>query len=202
MAPLAPIFNLIDTVLAIYKCVKAVPDAITKLDPGELLDCLPALAALIDQLLSLIPQMSLPKLIKASLTTLATLLRGVAADLAYTQAQLTRIVQAAERAASLNDSKMAGFLVCAQHDHQAVMDSTAQALAGLSRFILLLNVFMGLFGGPEIPCFSDLVETAMDEGLDPVIELLRDLADILSDLARMIPDPDLAQTLALSQQQC
>jgi hypothetical protein len=202
MAPLAPVFNLIDGVLAAYNCIKAIPDAITSLDPGKLLDCVPALAAVVDQLLHLVPQLSLPKLVKACLTTLAGLLRGIAADLRYTEAQLTRISQAADRAALLGDARMAGFLVCAQGDHQAVQDATVQALAGLSRFILLLNLFMGLFGGPEIPCLSALVEDGVAAGFDEAVAVLTDVADVLAALAGAIPDPDLALTLALGRQEC
>lgn len=202
MAPLAPLFDLLDTVLAVYRCVKAVPDAITSLDPSELFKCMPALAQLIDKLLKLIPQLSFPKMIKAALHNMAVLLRGIAADLEYVKSQLQRIADMIDRAADLNDVKLEGFLVCAQGEMDDTVMSTAEALKGIGRIILLLNIFMGLIGGEEIPCLGSLVSDNIADGLDAVIDLLTSLAAILDEIANAIPDPDLVLTLALGDQKC
>jgi hypothetical protein len=202
MAPLTPLFNVLDTVIAVYRCVKAIPDAITSLDPSELLDCLPALAALVDQLLKLVPMMSVPKLVKQALLTLAMLLRGIASDFVYTQTLLERIANAIDRAAQLDDVRMNGFLVCAQDDVNKTVSATSQALKGIGRIILLINIFMGLIGGPEIPCFGSLLDDNIDQGFDYVIDLFNSLAEILEEIARAIPDPDLILTVALAGQEC
>jgi hypothetical protein len=44
LAPLVPVFNVIDTVLALFQAVKAIPDAITHLDPTKITDALPDVA--------------------------------------------------------------------------------------------------------------------------------------------------------------
>ncbi|MEN6368463.1 MAG: hypothetical protein ABFD77_02055, partial [Thermotogota bacterium] len=147
MAPLAPFFNLLDTVLAIFRCVQAIPKVITELDPSELLNCMPALAELVDKLLKLIPQLSIPKMVIAIIKNLAALIRAIAADLLYLQSQLQRIANMIDRAADLNDVKMNGFLVCAQETVEGSVMSTAEALKGIGRVILLVNIFIGLFGG-------------------------------------------------------
>jgi len=41
LAPLAPVFNLIDVALALFNAVKAIPDAIFHLDPSKITDALP-----------------------------------------------------------------------------------------------------------------------------------------------------------------
>lgn len=202
MAPMAPFFDLLDTILAVYRCVKAVPDAITSLDPTELFQCMPALAELIDKLLKLIPQLSIPKMIKAILHNLATLLRGIASDLTYIQSQLQQIAGMIDRAADLNDVKLEGFLVCAQSEMEDTVFSTADALQGIGRIILLLNIFMGLIGGQEIPCLGDIVRDNIGDGLDVVIDLLTAMAEILDEIADKIIDPDLALTLALGDLKC
>jgi hypothetical protein len=202
MAPLAPFFNLLDTVLAIFKCVQAIPKVITELDPSELLNCMPALAKLVDQLLKLIPQLSIPKMVIAIIKNIAALIRAIAADLLYLQSQLQRIADMIDRAASLNDVKMNGFLVCAQDTVEGSVMSTAEALKGIGRVILLVNIFIGMIGGEEIPCFGSLISDYLAEGLDVIIDLLTTLADILEELANAIPDPDLVLTLALGEQQC
>lgn len=202
LTPLVPLFNVLDTALAMFRCIKAIPDAITSLDPSELLNCLPALAKLVDQLLGLIPQLSIPKMIKAALTNLAMMLESIAGEFSYLQSQLQRIADMVDRAAELNDVKMNGFLVCAQNDLQDTVLSTSEALKGIGRIILLINIFIGLIGGEEIPCFGSLIEDNISEGFDVVIDLLLSLAEVLRIMAGAIPDPDLALTLALGDLNC
>ena len=202
MAPLKPFFNLLETVLSIFNCVKAIPDAITSLNPSELLQCIPAMAKAVDQVLKLIPQLSIPKMVIALIKNLATLLRGVASDLSYIQSQFDRIGDMIDRAADLNDHKLNGFLVCAQEDLATTNLSTAEALRGVGSIVLLVNVFMSLFGGPEIPCFGELMSSNLSAGTDVVIDLLTGLASLLTDIANSIPDPDLVLTLALGDQKC
>jgi len=202
MSFLAPLFSVLDTVLAIFRCVKAVPDAITSLDPSELFNCMPALAELIDKLLDLLPYLSLPKMVKAIINNLAALLRSIAMEFEYLKSQIQRIIDLIDRAADLGDVKMNGFLVCAQDNTNKGILSTAEALKGIGRIILLVNILMQLFGGPEIPCFGDLIEGNILEGLDFIIDLLLELANLLAEIADSIPDPDFALTLALGEQKC
>ncbi len=202
MTWLGPFNNIMDTCLAIFRCVKAIPDSIMKLDPSELLKCMPALAEHINQLLKLMPYLSLPKLVKVAIKNVARLIQGIADDLRYIESQLRRIADMIDRAADLNDVKMNGFLVCAQDTTNGMMMSTADALKGIGRIILAINILIGLFGGPEIPCFSTIIEDNIEEGFDVVVNLLLMLASLLDDLSDMIPDPDYTLTLALGEQRC
>lgn len=201
LSPLVPLFDLVDTVVAIYRCVQAIPDAITSLDPTELLKCLPALAELVDKVLKLLPYLSIPKMIKTALRNMAIMLRAIASDITYIQSQLQRVADMIDRAAELEDVKMNGFLVCAQQDLDDTVLSTAEALEGIGRIILLINIFVGLIGGEEIPCFGTLITDNRDE-LDVVIDLLVAIANILDAMSDAIPDPDLALTLALGDLKC
>ncbi len=202
MAPLAPFFNLLDTVLAIFRCLEAIGDFATSLDPTGIFECFPALAKLIDQLLKLIPLLSIPKMVKSIIRALAMLLRGIASDLRYIQSQVQRIIDMIDRAASINDATLDGLLVCSQKTVEDTVMSTAEALKGIGRIILLVNILMGLFGGPEIPCFGDLLGDNLAEGFDFIIDLLTTLAQILDEIADSIIDPDLSLTLAMAQQKC
>lgn len=202
MAPLKPVFDIVDTVLAIFKCVQAIPDAITQLNPGKILECVPELAKMIDQLLKMIPFLSIPKMVIAILRNIAMLVRSIASEFEYIKSQIQRIIQLIDRAADLNDVKMDGFLVCAQQNLDQTVMSTAEALKGIGRIILLINIFIGIIGGQEIPCFGSLIEDNILKGLDYVIDLLLTLARLLDMMADAIPDPDLALTLALGKQRC
>lgn len=202
LAPLKPFFDVLDTVLAIFRCVQAIPDCITKLDPSGLINCMPDLAKAIDNILKLIPQLSLPKMIKAILHNLASLLRGVAGDLRYIQSQIERIAEAIDKAADLNDVTLNGLLTCAQANVEQTVFTTADALKGIGRIILVVNILIGLFGGDEIPCFGEGFIDAIGEGFDALIELLTTLATLLDELADAIIDPDLVLTLALGKAKC
>lgn len=200
MAPLQPFFQLLDTVLAIFRCVKAIPDAITSLDPTELLKCLPGLAKAVDQVLKLIPQLSIPKMVISIIKNLATLIRGVATDIAYLESQVQRIADMVDRASEWNNYRLNGFLVCAQDNAEKSLDSLVAAMQGLGAIVLAVNLFMGLFGGPEIPCFGDLVSSGTS--FDVLSTLLENLAELLDTIANSIPDPDLVLTLALGELRC
>ena len=202
MTPLLPFFNILDVVVQLFNCLQAIPDAITKLDPSELLQCIPALAELVDQLLKLIPQLSLPKMIKAALTNMALLMEGIAADVRYLESQLQRCADMIDRAAQLGDHVLNGFIVCAQADIRTTMSATAEALRGIGSIVLILNILLGLFGGPEIPCFGDLLNDNLDQGFDVLVDLLTGIAEVLRDIAAAIIDPDFALTLALGKQSC
>ena len=202
LTPLKPFFDMLDTVLSIFNCIKAIPKAIGTLNPKELTECFPALASAIDNMLKLIPQMSIPKMVIAILENLAKLLRMIAADLRYIQSQMQRIADAIDRAAVLSDHKMNGFLVCSQKDLEDTALSTSEALKGIGSIVLITNIFLGMIGGQEIPCFGSLFADNYGEGFDVMVDLLTALATILTELANAIPDPDLILTLALGKSQC
>lgn len=202
MSALKPLFDLLDFALAIFRCVKAVPDSITKLDPTELFKCMPPLVKIINKLLSMIPQMSVPRMVKRLLLMLSQLLEGIATDFRYIQSQLQRIADAIDRAADLQDVTLNNFLVCSQRTLRESVMSTSEALKGIGRIILLVNVFMGLFGGPEIPCFGKLIDDNLDKGLDEVIRFLTLFARMLREISNAIPDPVLMITETIGALSC
>lgn len=201
MAPLKPFFDVLDTALAIFKCIEAIPDCITKLDPSGLINCVPDLVEKINQLLSLIPQLTIPRLIIQLIRNLAAFLRSLADDLDYLKQRLARVAQAISRAADLNDVTWGGFLQCAEQTVADEMDALAQALQMLGRIILLANIMLSLISGaPEIPCFGTMMQDIAV--LDDVIAAIRALAALLEELANKIPDPEMAITLLLKGEKC
>jgi hypothetical protein len=201
MAPLKPFFDVLDTALAIFRCIESIPDCITQLDPSGLINCIPDLAEKINQLLSLVPQLTIPRLVAGLIRNLAAFLRAFADDLAYLQVRLARIAQAVSRAADLSDVTWGGFLTCAEATVQDELDALAIALRGIGRIILLANILLSLVGGaPEIPCFGTMLQDA--DALGPVITAMRALATLLDQIAALIPDPQYAITAALKGTVC
>jgi len=199
---LQPFMNVLDTVLAIFKCLEAFTDFATSLDPSGIFECFPELLSKINQLLSMIPQLSIPRMVKAIIQALIALLRGLADDLRYLLDRLVEMAEEIDRAADLGDVNKAGFLACAQNTMNDSLAETALALKAVGRIILIVNIFMGFFGGPEIPCFGEILDGVFADQLEPIIDLLDDLADLLEQIDLAIVDPQWAITVALGDQKC
>jgi hypothetical protein len=178
----------------------AIPKAILTLNPEELFECIPELIEIINKILSMIPQLSVPRMIKQILIGIAQLLEGVASDFDYINSQFQRVLDAIDRAADLNDVSMGNLLACRQNTLDDTALSTAEALKGIGRIILLANIMIGLIGlDMEIPCLSDSLDTS---ALDVLIDLLLEIARFLRYLATLIPDPQFAITTALGDLRC
>ncbi|MGH9886857.1 MAG: hypothetical protein ACREBE_15105, partial [bacterium] len=77
LAPLGPVFNLIDVALALFNAVKAIPDAISHLDPSKITDALPDLANKAARIAAIVPQLSVPLMILGLIDTLLAFLGGL-----------------------------------------------------------------------------------------------------------------------------
>ena len=105
LTPLMPIFDIIDTVVAVFNCVKAIPDTLgPPPDPTVLAACLPDLAEKVAKLLKLIPQLSLPLLIVRLIDLVIDTLRQARSELMHLQQQVQQILSVIDRATNLEDA--------------------------------------------------------------------------------------------------
>lgn len=182
LAPLVPVFNVIDTVLALFKTVKAIPDAITSLNPGKITDALPDLVKKASKLLKLVPQLSVPLMILGLIDVLLTFLDGLSGQLRAIVDQQVRIQAAATRAAELGNVQLQGVVDCANKHVQVQMQNLAESTAPVNRLIALINVFMELVGLPRLPDLSDLGPDAQ-----AALQPLEDMVKVLKDVRKTIP---------------
>lgn len=199
---LQPFMNVLDTVLAIFKCFEGVIDFATSLNPTKLIECVPNLIEKISNLLSMIPQLSVPRMVIAIIRALISILNGLAYELEYIVYRMYAIAAQIDRAADLNDPTLSGYLVCAQTTMNDQLSAMALSLKAIGRIILVVNIFMGLFGGPEIPCFGELLDDAGMDELEAIIDVIRQLASVLQQILDSIPDPIAFLTRALGDQRC
>lgn len=199
---LQPFMNVIDTVLAVFKCFEGVIDFATSFNPVTLIECIPNLIEKVTNLLTMIPQLSIPRMVIAIIKALIAILNGMALDLQYIVDRMYAIADEIDRAADLNDVRKSAFLACAQTTMNDSLSATAVSLKAVGRIILIVNIFMGLFGGPEIPCFGELLEDAEPDELQEIINAIGELADLLQQIIDMIPDPIAILTKALGEQRC
>jgi hypothetical protein len=109
------VFDIIDTVVAVFNCVKAIPDSLgPPPDPTALAACIPELAEKVSKLLKLIPQLSLPYTIIGIIDLVIDTLRQARDQLLHLQQQMQQILGAIDRATELEDAGLMAITSCAQ----------------------------------------------------------------------------------------
>ncbi len=183
LTPLVPLFELIDTIVALFNCIKAIPDMLgPPPDPTVLTACLPDLAKKLNKLLNMLPQVALPRLIVRCLVLAIETLRTVRSQLMHLQAQMTRIATTTERARNLNDAGLMAVAQCAKTNVVTEAANVGKSLASLGKLLGLINLFMALIGGPQVPDLSKLGGRPLDETLPPLDELVSMLVAVRSAL--------------------
>lgn len=176
LTPLVPLFDIIDTIVAVFNCIKAIPDTLgPPPDPTVLAACLPDLAEKVAKLLKLIPQLSLPLLIVGLIDLVIDTLRQARSLLLHLQQQMVQILGAIDRATNLEDAGLMAIAQCAQANVAQEAANVGKALASLGKLIGLINLFMGMVGGPEIPDLSDLAGRPLDDVIPPIDALIKTL---------------------------
>jgi hypothetical protein len=177
LAPLAPIFNILDVALALVQVVNAIPDAIKSLDPGKITDALPDLGKKVAKLAPLVPQLSVPILILGLIDTLLAFLGGLATQLRALIDQQVRIQHAENRATELGNAQLRAVTDCAKHHVDAQLQSLSESTAPVNRLIALLNVFTQLIGLGPLPDLSNLGSDAA-AALEPLEDIVKTLKEI------------------------
>ncbi len=186
LAPLMPLFEIVDTIVAIFNCVKAIPDSLgPPPDPTVLAACIPELGEKVAQLLKLIPQLSLPILLKQICKLIVHTLKEARDALVHLQRQLERILNAVDRATDLEDSGLMAIIACAQENVGQEAANVGKMLASLGRLIGLVNIFFGMLGLPEVPDLSDLAGKPLDAVIAPLDALIK----VFENAGNAVPAP-------------
>jgi hypothetical protein len=173
LTPLVPLFNVVDTIVAMFNCIKAIPDTLgPPPDPTIIATCLPALSEHIAKLLQLLPQLSVPHMMKRIATLAISVLRVTRSHLLHLQQQMVEILGAIDRATQLEDAGLMAVIQCAQANVAQEAANVGKSLASLGRLLGLFNLFSGMVGGPQAPDLSNLVGRPLDEAIPPLNDLI------------------------------
>jgi hypothetical protein len=177
LAPLGPVFNLIDVALALFNAVKAIPDAISHLDPSKITDALPDLTNKANRIAALVPQLSVPLMIIGLIDTLLAFLGGLSGQLRAIIDQQVRIQRAENRAAELGNAQLQAVADCSKHQIAAQLQNLAESVAPVNRLIALINVFAQLAGLGPLPDLSNLGSDAAAalRALDDTVQALQEI---------------------------
>lgn len=149
LAPLVPLFNIVDTVVTIFNCLKAVPEVIT--NPSGIVECLGDLGKAVGKLLRLIPQLSVPLMIIGLIDMLTATLKQARSQFVHLNSQAEQITEAVDKAKNLNDATLMAVAQCAEANVAQEAANVGKQLESLGQLLGLINLFTGLIGGPEIP---------------------------------------------------
>jgi hypothetical protein len=181
LAPLTPIFDIIEAIVGLLECVKAIPDALgPPPDPSKLTSCIPNLVEKVNKLLRLLPAFSVPVLIRDILNALIVACNGAIVELEAIQTMLNNIATAR----SIGNLSLLEAIDCEERSVAVEMDNLTRAFGAINSMIELLNSLGSLIGFPEIP-------TIGGSGFDPAlaIEGLQTTVETLTVLRDSIPLP-------------
>ena len=181
LTPLVPIFNVVDTVVALFNCMKAV----MTLNPKTIAECIPDLAEKIGKLLKLIPQLSLPLMIIGLIDLVIDVLSQTRDELVHLQGRMEQMTRMVARGMELDDQGLLRIAACHEENIKREARNIGKNLASLGRLFGIINLFLGMIGGPQIPDLSSLSGKPLDE----VIEPLDALIDALKVARKAVPIP-------------
>lgn len=187
LAPLGPFFSMIDVVQAIKECLDATAESITELDPTAVLQCLPGLAEALQKLLSLVPPLTVPLLIRSILQALIVFLQGLKSEILALAASLERIINASFRGTELGNLRLQAVAECAQNNWDIQLLNLNASAAPMNRLMGLLNFLLELAG---LPCIRIPLGTLPAE-TDDAIAIIDAAIEILTAALALISVPDL-----------
>lgn len=186
LTPLMPLFDILETVLALFDAVRAVPDTIgPPPDPTALAEALQTVAEKVVDLLRLVPQLSLPFTIVGLVDLILHTLREARDVLVDLRARAEALGAAEERARELGDAQLLAIVECARANIEQEAANLGARLGALGSLVGILNVFAGMVGAPEVPDLSSL----SGEALDAVVEPLDALVEVLTTARAAVPLP-------------
>ena len=155
---LGPFFVLLDAVSTLIECIQGIKDAIgPPPDPSKLIKCLEKLVKLAQQLAAILPQIWVPKAIKAFLELILMGLAALIGEMQSFLRQQQRLAALALSASKPGNASLGIILNCAQNNYQITVGNTQTGFGPLNQLIEIMNGFMTLIGLPkdlQIPSLS------------------------------------------------
>jgi hypothetical protein len=180
LAPLAPIFNVVETIVAIQTCLTAVVDALgPPPDPSKLAQCLPELAKKVEAIIALLPPTSVLAMIADILDAIVAALDGTIAELRAVIRLLEKVATARLQADTITGLGAVAF--CGEQTATVTMDNVSRSFASLNAMIAALNGLTSMAGLPQVPSLTSLPgdpEAAVDF-LQVTVDGLRTFRDAI-----------------------
>lgn len=179
MAPLGPVFSILDAVLSIVKFAKTVPGVVMR--PDKVVSSLVDVVKKASALAQLVPQLSVPLMVLGTIDVLLALLAGISDELTSIAALDGKALELAALAEEIEAMGPIAEGVAAQVQARRAVVSCA--LGDAKPLITLINIFCEIVG---LPGFDFSVD-AQSGSLDDVAETLSGAVKALQALRNTIP---------------
>ena len=150
LAPVRRFLEIVEVIVAIYNCVKAIPEAVMSLSPQPIYDCLQGLAKEMAKLLSWFPPMAYVRLGMELASYCIDLLDEIIALFTELDNTLTGYINLWNNAQALLDNELQSILQCASTDALARVAMALDVLKFIRPAADILNdVFIRLLPTSE-----------------------------------------------------
>lgn len=183
LTPLVPLFDVVDAIVAVFHCVKAIPDALgPPPDPTVLAATVPELARKVDKLLRLLPQLALPVLVVQLVDLVIDTVRRAQTELRHLQGQAMQVDGVVSRASELDDPGLLAVAQCARGNLEQEAANVGKRLASLGKLIGLINVFAGMLGGSVVPDLTSASGQPLGTAVTALDAVLKSLQSVRATL--------------------
>lgn len=182
LAPLTPFFLIIGLFKAVGDCVQAIPDTLgPPPDPTALAQCIPALLEKLEGLLKLLPQYTIPLLVKRTLSTVVLILTSLKNELLNIIEEQEAILVSATAAGLPGNELLQSIVDCATTNADTALANMQASMQPLGALLDLVNIFLGLIGQDPIGAAPDLSGGAAEAlaPIDDFIQILQTIADAI-----------------------
>lgn len=177
-APLTPFFIVIGVVKAVVDCVQAIPDTLgPPPDPTAIAQCIPPLLEKLEKLLQLLPQYTVPLLVKRTLNAVVLFLSALKNELLNLAAELEAIAAAATLAGLPGNELLSTIVDCASTNADTMLANLQASMQPLGALLDVVNIFLGLIGQDPIGAAPDL-SGGVQQALAPIDDFIKTLQTI------------------------
>lgn len=185
LAPLRPVFELIEAIQLIVKCLETIPDVIgPPPNPQPLIEVLGKLAQKMQLIVKLAPPFTIPIILVQVLDMILVNMQGVVDELMAIARQLQSIEFA--KNANVDVGEFRNILNCVSDATNAQMSNLQKMMASINPVIEMLNTFAQMAGiGDPFPLRP--YESRMDRPIVEMAEEAQEFVNTLRAIRRQIP---------------
>lgn len=193
LAPLMPVFVLLDVVMALVECILALPKSILPPNPQPIIACIEKLVVTLAALFNLVPLLSIPSTIKALIGAFIAFFQGLRAQIEAIILKRVQINADLASGQSLGIQSMIDAANCNLNFLNAHMANLNEAMAPVIALIKLVNHFLCILGLTPIPTFASIgadtsAAEVILEPIDATIAFLQTVYALIPDIT--LPEAD------------
>jgi hypothetical protein len=182
LMPLQPFFMTLDVIQKILDTFNSIPKSILTLNPQPLIEAIVELTKAIAKLVQLVPQLSVPVLIKGIIEAVIVQMQGIRQEM---QAQLehqTQLATAEQRASELGNAELQAVLQAARDNMAAQLQNFNTSMGPMQVLIVLMNILNQLAGLPEVGAIGSLGDSVGQEVIDVIDTVIDTMTQALEAL--------------------